>query len=794
MKTKKTLALALALSMVFSLFCSLPSASAEEAEDGTPATAAVTPAYETFNADYFTGGTVYSLANNSNLVGMKYFYYYVNYNGSGNQGPTIRIFETSTGGGGSYFPKNESNTLIRAVTMDGTPKSWQAGGANKLNFPADWTSFEGYVILSIEDNLYAGWSGDSIEGLDMSEISGISIEAMNDATSVGDFGFARSYADAVNAVSGKLNKYYDTEKVAPLTAYSKSFNTTGEQEVPVYQNTDGSYTDKKWAGFYVKADNWFNFNLALVENNNAWWWINDNTEKKYYYLTADGTCTEYSNSNNHGFDMYSAFADRGRIDGYIIFNTGELVSDTNPAYTGNGDATLSLDSLKSIKLFSVSGGTDFLAKPEYTVGNVALATDKEALVEYYTSRTEATAVTLNSISNTVKANDNIQGLNDADLTSLKSGYIGFYLNKNNANNFSMLFHEKEAAGKGGYWANGVGKTLFVTKDGISTYVSNGGNFGMSIPEGFTEGYVVIDPSVFTTHPGYKDNGNEAFDINAIDRLQIVTADSEMKIQYLSVAENGNELLAHLKAEVAGGSTDNVDIINAAINTRTKSTEVDVNNTEISVKAYDYYEDSTAEMKYVGFRFKTNGNYGNIMLGFVEENGAMYWRAERATYYFVDKSTGKLSEGNTRTQSAGNYPRPIYSEGAFDGYIIIPLSSLEGHTGHAADSNGRFDTASLKEIRHWGLQNTDIELGNFAFGTDMASLVDYLANADTEAVSLLGDANGDSTLDIRDLIRMKKYLTNSEAVEARENAIDMNRDGKKDSLDLAALRKYLLLEK
>lgn len=53
----------------------------------------------------------------------------------------------------------------------------------------------------------------------------------------------------------------------------------------------------------------------------------------------------------------------------------------------------------------------------------------------------------------------------------------------------------------------------------------------------------------------------------------------------------------------------------------------------------------------------------------------------------------------------------------------------------------------------------------------------------------GDVNGDGTVDIRDLVRYKKYLSGIE-VEFNLEKADLNGDGKYDALDLAALRQKL----
>lgn len=53
----------------------------------------------------------------------------------------------------------------------------------------------------------------------------------------------------------------------------------------------------------------------------------------------------------------------------------------------------------------------------------------------------------------------------------------------------------------------------------------------------------------------------------------------------------------------------------------------------------------------------------------------------------------------------------------------------------------------------------------------------------------GDVNDDGDIDIRDLVRLKKYIGNTD-VEIFEAASDLNGDGKYDAADLVELRKVL----
>ena len=55
----------------------------------------------------------------------------------------------------------------------------------------------------------------------------------------------------------------------------------------------------------------------------------------------------------------------------------------------------------------------------------------------------------------------------------------------------------------------------------------------------------------------------------------------------------------------------------------------------------------------------------------------------------------------------------------------------------------------------------------------------------------GDANNDKAVDIRDLVRVKKYLSNTADAAFNYKAANINLDNKVDARDLAALRKILL---
>lgn len=770
MKTKRTLAIALSLIMVFSLFCIIPTVSAEEAE-------ASAAAYESFNNDIFTTGSkdIYSLNDSENLTGMKYFYLYVK--ATGVDGPVVGIQETAAGGSGRYFAKTDATT-INAVKLDGTPVSWTNGGGNQLKLPSG--GFEGYVILNVADNLYAGWS-DNISGLDTANIDFIRLEGLNTATAIGDFGFARSYSDAVNAVIGNLKKYY-SENVTPLSTYTKTAAPTGELEINVYQDEAHTYTDKKWVGFYLKSEDWFQFNLALVENNGAWWWLSDQ-QRKYYYLKSDGTMQEINlaaGSASHGINTY--FANAGAFDGYVIFNTDDSIVDTHPGYTGGNDTELTLDNLKSVKLFSFSTGGNF--GDTFTIGNVALGTSADELKAYYLAEeSKASAYTLNPISTTVTSGNRINNLSFEDLFESNSDYIGFYLNAGEAGNIEFLFHEKQSAGEGAYWTT-IGQTAFVSKDGTITKITNGGNGWLnSIPTNF-DGYVLMNSATFTSHPGYTDSA-DGFDISNIDNLEVVNSDKAITIQYLSIGENPEALLEHLKAEAEGTHFENASLVNENIFERVQEQP---GETEFfKIKSNNYFENSNAAMNYVAFRFDNAVAGGTINFGLIEENGSMYSIDNGNPYYILTDSYGM----HTQTALGKGEVRFIVDGGSTlkSGYVIVPLTSIGIHSGE--DDNGVFDSENISKIQIWNNFDCDKSVGKFAFGVSTNDAIDCIANADIENSTIIGDATGDRNVNILDLVRMKKYHADN-TVEVSYNSLDVNGDGEISALDIAALRRQLLL--
>ena len=101
--------------------------------------------------------------------------------------------------------------------------------------------------------------------------------------------------------------------------------------------------------------------------------------------------------------------------------------------------------------------------------------------------------------------------------------------------------------------------------------------------------------------------------------------------------------------------------------------------------------------------------------------------------------------------------------------------------------GRYSDGSQKEITQYQISGYNaLKTGE---QTITISAEEKIASFTVEVVTqrIIGDANGDGSVDIRDLVRMKKLAANDDYTQSA----DLISDNKIDSLDLAEIRKYLL---
>lgn len=82
------------------------------------------------------------------------------------------------------------------------------------------------------------------------------------------------------------------------------------------------------------------------------------------------------------------------------------------------------------------------------------------------------------------------------------------------------------------------------------------------------------------------------------------------------------------------------------------------------------------------------------------------------------------------------------------------------------------------------------IGKYAVALAAVCVATLFASFSVSAATVYGDANADSRVDIKDLVRVKKYLAD-ENTPINLEAVDDDENGKIESSDLIKLRKVLL---
>lgn len=168
---------------------------------------------------------------------------------------------------------------------------------------------------------------------------------------------------------------------------------------------------------------------------------------------------------------------------------------------------------------------------------------------------------------------------------------------------------------------------------------------------------------------------------------------------------------------------------------------------------------------IGYKFWIMNTAGNDIKLDVRTEGGNQLK-ENSPYYLIN-TAGDIV-GNKIVSNAEFYSRGIARIPAgFEGWMYIPVSS--------------FTTDYMNVVT---FSVNPLEVNNGALYVD--SVMSYTENPEV----LPYDANGDGKVDIRDLVRIKKYIADSNTFISFF-AADSNGDSKINSVDLASLRKKSL---
>ena len=170
-------------------------------------------------------------------------------------------------------------------------------------------------------------------------------------------------------------------------------------------------------------------------------------------------------------------------------------------------------------------------------------------------------------------------------------------------------------------------------------------------------------------------------------------------------------------------------------------------------------------------------------------------------YQYSGSTYALKRGSSAWESVGFASQygPVLESG-FEGYVYFPFvggfaeldnTAINTYTLYLTAGNNSEGQAIYEEGRSIIVSKPvaiTSDLGDNPPSPEMLKFGNETKSYFTEsAPKVLGDANGDKTTDIRDLVRLKTVLAGLS--EETENA-DVDNNGVIDSFDLAALRKIL----
>lgn len=123
-------------------------------------------------------------------------------------------------------------------------------------------------------------------------------------------------------------------------------------------------------------------------------------------------------------------------------------------------------------------------------------------------------------------------------------------------------------------------------------------------------------------------------------------------------------------------------------------------------------------------------------------------------------------------------------GNFHDNYVMGLTNVETIINAVTDAN------ELAEVRIYNLDNEEVTSGSV--GTGYKVTITVLEESKTFEVVIYGDTNGDSEIDILDLLRVQKHILKASTLTgAQAQAGDVSKDETIDILDLLRVQKHIL---
>ena len=174
----------------------------------------------------------------------------------------------------------------------------------------------------------------------------------------------------------------------------------------------------------------------------------------------------------------------------------------------------------------------------------------------------------------------------------------------------------------------------------------------------------------------------------------------------------------------------------------------------------------------------------------------YASGKAETSYSTPESVIRIASGafcgnkNLTEIVLNNGVTDIYN-GAFSG--CINLANIVIPNSVVSISDGVFwDCTSLTDVYYNG---TEEEWNGITIGKANDCLTDatihFLGEDEPEVPTYTpGDISGDGSVDVRDVINLRRYIAGGYGIEANENVADINKDGSADVRDVITLRRFI----
>ena len=288
----------------------------------------------------------------------------------------------------------------------------------------------------------------------------------------------------------------------------------------------------------------------------------------------------------------------------------------------------------------------------------------------------------------------------------------------------------------------------------------------------------------------------------VEQSNVLSGNSKVTFSPLQIATDGLDWTAS-SFSYEGLEISDANLVAGSFDTLidgdyTTATQIDSSNTLLSA--------SEIATRRLALKVDLGGYYNASSIKVDTTNGS--WAAARRLYSYNVYGAAKydadtiLNDENligTFMVDGNNYygdaPREANLEATDIRYVVIVFNLLGSDPG-LKDNTIMTDLTDVPVVSATSYLFTDLNGLNSDYtshvGRPFLSEIEIFGSVNSGHTDdiLLGDIDGNDVIDVRDLIRLKKYYAFVNVIVIEYN-LDVNKDGVKDTLDIVALRQQLL---